>query len=95
MRILDPKAVQEAVDRMNGGEASEEVLGVLIKAAEAYARMTPEWGFVAPIEAAGMHYVTRNQMLAETMQAGRPEAHALFRVAPDWIDTADTGKEQA
>lgn len=84
--ILNPAAVQQALDRMKSGDSSTEVFDVLVTAAEAYAAMTLEWGFEAPIGIPGLTYVTRNQLLAETMWAGRPEAKPQVRVAPEWQD---------
>lgn len=45
-----------------------------------------EYGFDAEAEVPGIMYVTRNQLLAQTLQAGRPTAPLYRRPVPtqDW-----------
>lgn len=83
MAAIDPKDVREHLDRMFAGDSSPEILAVLVAAAEAYAEMKIEWGFESP--QTGLYYSTRNDMLIETLHAGRPEAELLARVSSDWV----------
>ena len=50
---------------------------------------TVEWGFESPQP--GLMYVTRNPLLAETMQAGRPDAAMCRRPSLPWgpVDAGD------
>ena len=82
MSFLLPSVVQEALDNMDQGDASAEVLTILVTAARSYAQMAVEYGFESPMP--GLSYSTRNEMLIETMKAGKPGAPILYRVAPDW-----------
>jgi len=77
--------VRDAVDRMDQGEASLEVMSVLVRAARAYAAMTPEYGFVAPQP--GLVYASRNELLIETMHAARPVEQLFTRLSPPWVPT--------
>ena len=45
-----------------------------------------EYGFAAEAEVPGIMFVTRNQLLAQTLQAGRPHAPLYRRPVPtqDW-----------
>lgn len=78
--MTGPEDVRAALDRMEAGEASEEVLSVIVDGAYAFAALVEEYVFRSPIT--GAVYATQNDMLAETMQAGRPSEHMLVRLAP-------------
>lgn len=78
--MLQPGEVEVALGRMRGGEASAEVLEMIVAGAEAFASLVPEYVFQAPIT--GAVFATQNDMLAETMQAGRPDQRMLLRLAP-------------
>jgi hypothetical protein len=82
MSTIDPKDVREALDSMKAGNSTQEVLAVLVAAAESYADMKVEWGFASP--QAALYYSSRNDMLIETMHSARPEVDLLARVAADW-----------
>ncbi|UAJ79983.1 hypothetical protein IT072_02580 [Leifsonia sp. ZF2019] len=83
MSVIDPKDVREALERMKGGDASTEVFAAVVAAAEAYADMQLEWGLASP--QATLYYASRNDMLIETMHAGRQQIDLLARVAGDWV----------
>ncbi|MDQ0726786.1 hypothetical protein [Microbacterium sp. W4I20] len=72
--------MQAALDRMEIGEASSEVLGMIVLGATAFAALVPEYVFKSPI--AAVVFATQNEMAAETMQAGRPSERMLLRLAP-------------
>jgi hypothetical protein len=82
MTAPHPTEVQAALDRMNGGEASADVLATIVSAAEAYASMPAEWGFDSPHQ--GMFFTSRNDMLIETMHQADISRRVLRRYAPDW-----------
>jgi hypothetical protein len=92
MTAPHPTEVQSALDRMNGGDASADVLATLVSAAETYASMPAEWGFDSPQE--GLFFTSRNDMLIETMHQGDMSRRVLRRYAPDWHVIWD-GKERA
>jgi hypothetical protein len=71
MSTIDPEDVKAALARAKIGDTEPEVLAVLLAAAEAYSAMTLEWGLQSP--QASLFYVSRNDMLIETMHAARPE----------------------
>jgi hypothetical protein len=88
--MLQPGEVQAALDRMKSGEASAEVLEVIVAGAEGFAALVYEYVFRAPIP--GAVFATQNDMLAETMQAGRPNERMLLRLAPplpEWPEPSD------
>lgn len=78
--MLQPGEVQQALERMRAGEASAEVLEALVAGAEGFAALVHEYVFQSP--QAGLIYATQNDMLAETMQAARPNERMLLRLAP-------------
>lgn len=78
--MMQPGVAQEALRRMEAGEASAEVLSTIVDAAHAFAALVPEYVFNAPIP--GAVYATQNDMLAETMQAGKPDEPMMIRLAP-------------
>ena len=82
--MMQPGEVQEALRRMEAGESSAEVLGVIVEAARAFAALVPEWAFRSPIT--GVVFATQNDMTAEVMQAGRPDEATLLRLAPPFPD---------
>ncbi len=82
MTTLEPSKVREALDRMQSGDASAEVLSTLVDAATAFAALEPEFMFVSP--QTGLYYVTRNDMLAETMHAAKPDVPMVVRLAPPY-----------
>lgn len=73
---------REALERMKQGDASPEVFQALVDAAELVATLEVEYMFVSP--QTGLYYVTRNQMLVETMLAARPDATLYSRLAPPY-----------
>jgi hypothetical protein len=78
--MLQPGEVSEALDRMRAGEASAEVLEVIVAGAEGFAALVHEYVFRSPHTA--VVFATQNDMMAETMQAGRPDERMLLRLAP-------------
>lgn len=78
--MLQPGEVQVALDRMRAGEASADVFDVIVAGAEAFAALVHEYVFKSPVT--GAVFATQNDMLAETMQAGRPDETMLIRLAP-------------
>lgn len=88
---MEPKDVRDALDRMKAGDASAEVFSTIVSAAEAFATLEPEFVFRSP--QTGLYYATRNDMLAETMIAAKPNERMLLRLAPpypEWI-TPESG----
>lgn len=79
---MEPQDVRAALDRMKTGDASAEVLGVIVEAAEEFATLEPEFVFKSP--QTGLYYATRNDMLAETMSAAKPKERMLVRLAPPY-----------
>lgn len=88
--MLQPGEVQAALERMRAGEASPEVLGAIVAGAEGFAALVHEYVFKSPVT--GAVFATQNDMLAETMQAARPNETMLLRLAPPlpaWPDHPD------
>lgn len=75
-----PEEVRAALDRMDAGEASEEVLQLIVDGATAFASLVDEYVFRTPLT--GGVFATQNDMLAETMQAAKPSERMLVRLAP-------------
>lgn len=94
MGMLEPEQVRGALDRMRTGEASEEVFSILVDAATAFAALEPE--FVTPSPQTGLYYVTRNDMLVETMRVAKPDSQWIIRLAPPYptIEQAATTPEE-
>lgn len=78
--MLQPGEVKVALERMRSGDASAEVFEVLVAAAEGFAALTHEFVFASTIP--GAVFATQNDLLAETMQAARPDERMLVRLAP-------------
>lgn len=78
--MLQPAEVQEALARMRAGEASAEVLEVIVAGADGFAALVHEYVFRSP--QTGVVFATQNDMMAEAMQAGRPQEQMLLRLAP-------------
>lgn len=94
--MLQPGEVQEALDRMRSGEASSEVLETIVAGSEGFAALTHEYVFKSPVT--GAVFATQNDMLAETMQAAKPNERMLLRLAPplpEWpaTDRGNVGAE--
>lgn len=88
--MLQPGEVQEALERMRSGEASAEVLEVIVAGAEGFAALVHEYIFKSPVP--GAVFATQNDMLAETMQAAKPNEQMLLRLAPplpEWPNHED------
>ena len=88
--MLQPGEVQEALERMRSGEASAEVLEVIVAGAEGFAALVHEYIFKSPVP--GAVFATQNDMLAETMQAAKPNEQMLLRLAPplpEWSNHED------
>lgn len=88
--MLQPGKVQQALERMRAGDASAEVLEVLVAGAEGFAALVHEYVFRSPVT--GAVFATQNDMLAETMQAARPNERMLLRLAPplpEWPEPTD------
>lgn len=88
--MLQPGEVQEALERMRSGEASAEVLEVIVAGAEGFAALVHEYIFKSPVP--GAVFATQNDMLAETMQAAKPNEQMLLRLAPplpEWPNHVD------
>lgn len=90
---MDPQTVRDALTRMKAGEATADVLGTIVSAAEAFATLEPEYVFRSP--QAGLYYVTQNDMLAETLEAARPEERVLVRLAPPYPDWPETNERES
>lgn len=94
--MLQPGEVQDALARMRAGDASMEVLEVIVAGAEAFAALVHEYVFRAPVS--GAVFATQNDMLAETMQAARPDERMLLRLAPplpEWPAGPDSAADGA
>jgi hypothetical protein len=78
---------------MRSGEATADVLEVIVAGAEGFAALVHEYVFKSPVT--GAVFATQNDMLAETMQAARPDEQMLLRLAPPlpkWPDRTDEGR---
>lgn len=94
--MLQPGEVQAALERMQAGEASAEVLEIIVAGAEAFAALTHEYVFRSPMT--DVVFATQNDMMAETMQAGRPNEQMLLRLAPplpEWPVAIENEGERA
>lgn len=78
--MLQPGEVQQALNRMRAGEASAEVLEMIVAGAEGFAALVHEFVFRSPVP--GAVFATQNDMLADTMQAAKPNEQMLVRLAP-------------
>jgi hypothetical protein len=79
--ITARKAVDAALDLRNERD-------------QAVARLAPEgyeYGFDAPGPVPGLMYVTRNELLAETMQVARPDVPMMRRPSVPWQPVAEPG----
>jgi hypothetical protein len=79
---MSPEDVAAALVRMESGDASAEVFETIVEGARAFASLTPEWLLVSP--QTGLYYVSRNEMLIDTMRAAKPDTLALHRLAPPY-----------
>ncbi len=90
---MEPQDVRDALTRMYDGNASNKVFEAVIAGAEAFAALVPEYVFRSP--QTGLVYATQNDMLAETLQAARPNERMLIRLAPplpEWPSRTDQGE---
>jgi hypothetical protein len=92
MTSEDRKAAVDALYRLGVGanlrpehqsDLIHEVIDAVIQAMPAQPTEV-EWGFQSPIP--GLWYVTQNDMLIETMQAGRPEAVVYKHRTTPWVE---------
>lgn len=67
---------------MESGDASADVFETVVEGARAFATLEPEWLLVSP--QAGLFYVSRNDMLIDTMREAKPDTVTVIRLAPPY-----------